>query len=542
MATLYWYGGSGTWSDGTTHWSTNSGNIPSAPHATPTISDDVITDTLSNATAYTITINNTGASCKSFNFGAPLTGNLTITTNSTFAFLSVAGNSTITGTPIIQGSNAGQRLLIQSSTLGTPRVVTVTGATIAGGNFDLQDIQFNNGGADLHLESLTNPVGDCGGNGMSGGGTLYLTASSEQHWVTATDGNWSGNNWSHTTGGSTTTGRVPLPQDNVFMDCNFGTSHTVTIDVSRIGAAIDWSSATWTTALTWTNTATFYLFGSLILVDNLTIGGNNIIRFAGRGSYTLNSHSITLQNSVVINIPTGTVQLAADLTLGVTRTLFVTLGTLTCVNGGNNYVISAGLVSMTSPTSATLTLGSATHLLTGTGSVWSCGTSGVISANTSTLKITDTSNTAITFAGGGKTTYNNLWFARGASTATNTISGSNTFVDFKDDGSAAHQITFTTGTTQTVTTFTAVSASSGNLLKLRSSTTTNAILTKSGGGTIQCYWMDVDYITGNPDNTWYMGSVASGSVDGGHNTRIYFTGDNPAPTNTVKKLAALGVG
>lgn len=116
-------------------------------------------------------------------------------------------------------------------------------------------------------------------------------------------------------------------------------------------------------------------------------------------------------------------------------------------------------------------------------------------AETSTFKLTNgSSNTTI--AGGGLTFYN-LWIATSGAFTT-TITGSNTFNDIKIN--AGRSILFTTGTTQTVTTFTATGEAL-NLITLRSTTTTNAILTKTGGGTISCDYVDIDYITANPDTT-----------------------------------------
>src|SRR5262249_10848841 len=130
---------------------------------------------------------------------------------------------------------------------------------------------------------------------------------------------------------------------------------------------------------------------------------------------------------------------------------------------------------------------------------------GVINANASTLKITDISNTAITFAGSGLT-YNNIWFSRGASTASNTISGSNTFNDFKDDGNAAHSILFTNGTTQTLNTFT-VSGTSGNQITINSDDnfTTHALV-KSGGGIISSDYLNIQHSVATPSCTWFAGA------------------------------------
>ena len=127
--------------------------------------------------------------------------------------------------------------------------------------------------------------------------------------------------------------------------------------------------------------------------------------------------------------------------------------------------ISAGSISIGS--SGTLTANSSLISLTGTsGELFTKDASGTFTAGTSTIKFTDTGNGNVAFSGGGGT-YNNLWFSRGASTGDISILGSNTFTDFKDDGSTAHSILFTTGTDQTVGTFT-VSGTEGNSITLKS--------------------------------------------------------------------------
>ena len=160
-----------------------------------------------------------------------------------------------------------------------------------------------------------------------------------------------------------------------------------------------------------------------------------------------------------------------------------------------------------------------------TNTIWGFGTRTNLTfdAEGSTIKITSvlTADRFIEFSG---MTLNNFW---NDSTGNYylTIKSSNTFNDFKID--AGRKMKFETGKTQTVSTFTAL-GTDGKLITLRSSTTTNATLKKSGGGTISCDYMDVDYMTGNPDTTWYMGTH---STDGGHNSQIYFT-DPPSATAT----------
>jgi hypothetical protein len=82
--TLYWRGGTGNWSD-TTKWDTVSGGP--GPAAIPTSADSVNFDSLSNATAYTITISGvTIARCAAFDMAGPALGNVTFAGSVPIAF------------------------------------------------------------------------------------------------------------------------------------------------------------------------------------------------------------------------------------------------------------------------------------------------------------------------------------------------------------------------------------------------------------------------------------------------------------------------
>jgi fibronectin-binding autotransporter adhesin len=75
MADRYWVGGAGTWdATTTTNWATSTGGAGGA--SAPTSSDNVIFDSLSNATDYTVTIS-TNAVCKDWTVAGPLVGNVT---------------------------------------------------------------------------------------------------------------------------------------------------------------------------------------------------------------------------------------------------------------------------------------------------------------------------------------------------------------------------------------------------------------------------------------------------------------------------------
>lgn len=204
----------------------------------------------------------------------------------------------------------------------------------------------------------------------------------------------------------------------------------------------------------------------------------------------------------------GTVTPNYDMTvISITTGAFT--GTLDFSANNNNPTM--GTFSGTGTGTRVLNLGSGTFTLTGITTPWSfiTTTNLTFNAGTSTIKITASSSNEITFSGGGQTYYN-LWWSRGSSTGLCDILGSNTFNDFKDDGTGTHTIQFKSGTTQTVTTFT-VSGIAGHLISLGSydgldpNTLTHALV-KSGGGVISCDYLAIAHSVATPSSTWYAGA------------------------------------
>lgn len=608
----FWVGGTGNSSD-TAHWATASGGATTG--SIPTATDDCTFDSLSNATAYTYTVD-AATACKSFVMGAPLTGAITwagssglnvkgsmnlsggtagitrtytglitfsatsgtITINSnsvvlvgsitfngaggtfqltsdfnvlssgttwtltagtfdansravimgggasavtiqgnatTFYDLTLNGgasktggftfsnNPTVTHTFTISGNSVTNRALIQSNTIGTAR--TITAAAVSVSNADFQDIT-GAGAATWDLSLASGGSGDCGGNSMQALGIAAFTTATTSYWAASYGGNWSGTgttlNWTPTQGGATTTnpGRVPLCQDDAKMNLVFGISKTVTADMPRLGKNIDWTGATWTTSLFFVSSINQAIYGSLTLINGLSYSDAvTNLTMRGRGSFTISCNGVLIdQNQFIITAPGGTYTLGSDFFTN--QLLFITQGTFTV--GASNYAISTGTMTIGG---GTLTLGTATHLLTLAGTAWNFS-SGVMNANTSTLKFTDTTNSTLFFSGGSGT-FNNVWFNRGASTGSISLTGSNLFNDFKDTGTAAHSLLFTAGTTQTVSTFTVVGNGAGNEISINTvgMTTTHA-LTKTGGGTISSDFLNIQHSVATPSSTWYAGA------------------------------------
>lgn len=153
-ASRFWVGGTGNWSSSnTTNWSGSSGG--GGGSSVPTSSDTVTTDTLSNATAYAITVTAT-ANCSDVTFGAPLTGALTFAGSSAlnvFGSLSKAAANvtwTYSGTMTYSATATGKT--ITHNGVASAGAVTFNGV---GGGWTLQDA-FSIGSAATSILTLTN--------------------------------------------------------------------------------------------------------------------------------------------------------------------------------------------------------------------------------------------------------------------------------------------------------------------------------------------------------------------------------------------------
>jgi len=132
-STRYWVGGTGNWSD-TARWSTGSGGGSGA--SVPRSHDDVVFDSLSNATAYTATVNAVtgGIRMKSLTIAGPLVGNVTLAGST--AIDGIHGNVTLpatgltrtyTGAITLSGSTSGKTLTTNGVTLASTLTVNGVG-------------------------------------------------------------------------------------------------------------------------------------------------------------------------------------------------------------------------------------------------------------------------------------------------------------------------------------------------------------------------------------------------------------------------------
>jgi hypothetical protein len=101
-------------------------------------------------------------------------------------------------------------------------------------------------------------------------------------------------------------------------------------------------------------------------------------------------------------------------------------------------------------------------------------------------------------------TYGGDIYKQTAGTGSFTISGDNTFNDFKDTGTAGHSILFTAGSTQTVSTWN-VNGAVGNLITINSTTTGTHTLSKASGTVISDY-LNIQHSVAGGGATWYAGA------------------------------------
>lgn len=439
--------------------------------------------------------------------------------------LSLGANQTITGTLTINGNSVTNRVLVRTSTLGT--AFTLTAATLVCTNvIEFRDITGAGTATWTTAASGATYFGDCGGNS----GITFTTAATQTANGT-TSFSWStAARW---------TSRTPLPQDDVVINNAFSATQTVTLDMPRAGKSITWSNTG--NSVAWAKTTATTMYGSLVMTGTSLLTNSGTVGFTmeGRGAFTWTSAGQTFTNSLTVAMFGGTLTM---------QDAFLSSSTGTHTHGTwdfNNFSSQFTTFSSNASSTRTLTLGSAAMTLTASGTVFTSATpTGLtVTATTGTIKVIDTSASTVTFSGGGKK-WGNLWFSRGASTASITLLGSNTFIDFKDDGSAAHSILFTTGLSMTVTTWT-VSGTAGNLKTINSTTTGTHALVKAGGGTISADFLNIQHSVATPATTWYAGvnSVNNQAVATAGSGWV-FTAPPSANNRLLKlrRLAALALG
>lgn len=172
MADRYWRGGSGTWdATTTTNWSATSGGAGGA--SAPTSVDNVIFNSASNATLYTVTIG-TNAVCNDLTAAGPASGNVTFSLPAT-ARLDPYGSMTLPATGLVWTGVLGSIVTFRATTTG--KTVTTNGVS-----FGSTAVTFNGVGGAWTLGSALTYGGNTAGlivtNGTFNSGNFNITGGS----------------------------------------------------------------------------------------------------------------------------------------------------------------------------------------------------------------------------------------------------------------------------------------------------------------------------------------------------------------------------
>lgn len=415
--------------------------------------------------------------------------------------LSFGATQTVTGTLTLAGNSITNRLLVQSSTIGSAIGFTNSGANMAGTtNVDFRDITMGTA-----YDGSAASTGNCGG--CSG---ITFTTAATQYWFKDT-GSWTTTgNWFLATNGGGGAGRVPLPQDDVVFDANSFSagSKTVTVDMPRFAKSTTWTGVT--------NTPTFTLsqagqtiYGSITLVTGMNLTTTQTLIFEGRGASTLTNAGKSFASNVTTNMIGGSLTLADALTLTGATTLTHTSGTFDAAT----FNVTVPAFNSNGAATRTLTMGTV-----GTTNTWTCNSTGTVfntaaggltlNCGSSVIAITDTSSSSKTVSGSGKT-YNDLNIT-GSGTGAIIIQNNNTWRTITVG--APKTLSFTSTSNNTIKRLIAM-GSTGNVITINATTGASAATITQAAGNTAGDWLSIQDITFTGGGMFYAG-YNSTSVSG----------------------------
>lgn len=289
-------------------------------------------------------------------------------------------------------------------------------------------------------------------------------------------------------------------------------SDTIATTVTSYIKNLDFSGGTFTGTLT--NT-TRNIHGNFTLKTGMTLtAGTNATTFAATSGTQTFTSAQSLDFPITVDAPGATVTLADNLTIGSTRAFTLTAGTWNV----NAKTASVGSFASAGSVARAITFGTSGKItISGAGATaWSASGSNLTTTGT-TATISMASASAKTFAGGG---FNYAATLSQDGAGALTISGNNTFVNITNTTQPV-TITFTAGSTQTVSSFTA-SGTSGNLVTLNSSSpgTRFTLSDASGTNTVSYCSITDSLATGGAE---WSALLTDGNVNGGNNSGWMFS-------------------
>jgi len=521
--TVYWnLAAGGVWS--ATAWATSSGGTPADTNF-PLAQDTAIientgltagnsitfnssnistVDTSTRTDAMTLTSStNTPTFYGNFTYGSGVTpaGTNTLTFSNRSTKTIDSGGKTFTQPVTIDAPGGGIQLVTNNLTLGSTLTTTLTQGTL-----DLNSLTLTTGRFSSTNSNTRTIAFGTGNISCSGTGAVWNTSASTNLTTTGTQVvNVT------SVGAIAITVNPPALAESGAISYNF-TGGTYTLNLG-------FSSSTSVKNLDFTGfsgsingLSGLLIYGDLTLSTGITVSTNFTWTFAATsGTKLITSNGRTLNLPITFDGVGGTFRLEDAFTMGSTRIMTLTNGTLdlngktctvgtrfTTAAGTKNLTFNGGTLVCPDPNITSFSNAAPTNFTT--------------TAGTGTGTISMTAATAKTFIGGGST-YNCTLNQGGAGTLT--ITGANTFNNITNTNATASQITFPASTTTTVNAFT-LSGSSGNLVSLRSSTPGTRFTLSDPSGTVSVSFLNIQDSNATGGARWYA-LAANGNVNSGNN-------------------------
>ena len=277
---------------------------------------------------------------------------------------SFAGNQTI-GTLTVNGlATANGRASIQTPNALAGTQVTLTVASfVTNGNIDFRDINFQGAAS-----PLTVATGGNGGNNTN----ITLAAPKTVYWNLAAGGVWTSTAWATSSGGAVAAANFPLVQDTAIIeDTGLTSGNTITLANNIAVGTVNMSTRTLPMNFA-VGTGASPIYGDLTLSSSVTCPSStgSLVFIGYNKTQTITSAAVTFESGLQVNNLTTTVTLAANTTLGTTRTFILTLGTLNLANN----ILSCGAFNTrntNTPNTRTIAFGTGQINLTGNAAtVW----------------------------------------------------------------------------------------------------------------------------------------------------------------------------
>lgn len=410
--------------------------------------------------------------------------------------LMLSQSSSVTGVCTLNSNSSINRLLIQSTTVGTARIFTVA-SLVCSGVIEFQDITGAGAATWTTAASGATYFGDCGGN--SG---ITMTTPATQNLTMSTNKNYSDVTvW---------TSRVPLPQDPV--TATGWTAGNLTVDMPRLGKDIDLSGATSTGTLGLA--LAFAAFGDWKYSSTFSItgGGNGTLRAIGASTINMAGKSF----GGIINISTrtgGSYSLAAALSGGNQINIS---GSFT----SNNFAITGLTVSIAGITAGSLGTSNISLTSTATGTIFTGGSG--ISFSGITITVANTSTNTRTLALGSNINCGTINYILAGSTGGLDITATGAGATIANlnfsDANNARTLRFGVGVTYNIGNFNGVRGLSGKVITV--SPAAAGTYTLSSSNIQSTDFINISGAIGAGSGEWHAGQH---STDGGSNTNIRFS-------------------